>query len=342
MAEEEAPLLPGAEDRTEDSTEGIDVSFRPRREYAGYRAFGGGEGAVLIEPKLARELRSAAEFATQEGRVTGGLLYGCAALDDQGAYLVINGFVEAGPGENGGDRISPDAISPDDPDDFTLLPADLRLLRADGARTYPGGLELGWWRSRAELGEFGPRDFATQAELIGPDGVGLLVYGSGVHWGTAYLGPDGHAPDSAGTLVEAPGATSGPPESAPQSTAPEFLPEEALEPEPRVVNVAAGESLRRDPRRDIPPAAPGRTRPGISSRVRVPPRVRGWAGRPAYAAEPGPETPGGVQLVVVAMAIAFVAVAIIIGFLVHSVIVAVIIAAVGLLAIFSFLWFSRR
>ncbi len=46
----------------------------------------------------------------------------------------------------------------------------------------------------------------TQAELVGPDGVGLLVYGSGIHWGTAYLGPDGHAPDSAGTLVAVPPA----------------------------------------------------------------------------------------------------------------------------------------
>lgn len=342
MAEEEAPLLPGAEGTTEDSTEGIEVSFRPRREYAGYRAFGDGEGAVLIEPKLAGELRSAAEFATQEGRVTGGLLYGGAALDDQGAYLVLNGFVEAGPGENRGDRISPDASSPDDRDDFTLVPADLRLLREDGARMYPGGLELGWWRSRAELGEFGPRDFATQAELIGPDGVGLLVYGSGAHWGTAYLGPDGHAPDSAGTLVEAPAATTGPPAPWPQSPAPGFVPGEALGTEPRLVNIAAGEGLGRDPQREIPPATPGRTRPGISSRVRVPPRVRGWAGRSTYAAEHGPETPGDVQLVVVALAIAFVAAAIIIGFIVHSVIVAVIIAAVGLLALFSSVWLARR
>jgi len=66
---------------------------------------------------------------------------------------------------------------------------------------YSALLEVGWWRSRAALSDFGPQDFATQAWLVGPDGVGLLVYGSGVHWGTAYLGSDGHAPDSAGTLA---------------------------------------------------------------------------------------------------------------------------------------------
>ena len=66
---------------------------------------------------------------------------------------------------------------------------------------YSASLEAGWWRTRAALGEFGPEDFVTQGELVGPDGVGLLVYGSGIYWGTAYLGPDGYAPDSAGTLV---------------------------------------------------------------------------------------------------------------------------------------------
>jgi hypothetical protein len=67
-----------------------------------------------------------------------------------------------------------------------------------------------------------------------------------------------------------------------------------------------------------------------------------WGPRPASGVRPGPETPADVQFVVVALAIVIVAAAIIIGFLVHSVIVAVIIAAVGLLAVFSTVWFSRR
>ena len=330
MAEEEAPFLPGAED----SEEGIEVSFRPRSHYAGYRAFGGGEGAVLLQPKVARELRTAAEFATQEGRVTGGLLYGRGGVDDQGAYLVITGFVEAGPGENSGDRLSSDGT-----DDFTLSEADLRLLREDAARMYSASLELGWWRTRAELGDFGPGDYLTQAELIGPDGVGLLVYGSGIHWGTAYLGPDGHAPDSAGTLVEAPGTAAGS-DPGPPGPGPVLVTGAPLAPEPELVDIAAGEGLRRDPQAGGA-AAPGRVGPGRSSRVRVP-RVRVWAGRPASGLRSGPETPADVQFVVVALAIVIVAAAIIIGFLVHNVIVAVIIAAVGLLAVFSTVWFSRR
>ena len=79
--------------------------------------------------------------------------------------------------------------------------------------------------------------------------VGLLVYGSGPHWGTAYLGSAGRAPDSAGTLVATPGAAAGPaygPEPTP-AYAPE--PEPAYEPEPafdrgpEVIDLAAGESL---------------------------------------------------------------------------------------------------
>ncbi len=151
---------------------------------------------MLLEPEVTRELRSAAEFATQEGRITGGLLYGRGWADEQGGYLVIDGYLEAGPGENSGDRISRDGT-----DEFTLSDADLRLLREDAARMYSAFVEAGWWRTLAALGEFGPRDFVTQAELVGPGGVGLLVYGSGIRWGTAYLGPDGRAPDSAGTLV---------------------------------------------------------------------------------------------------------------------------------------------
>jgi hypothetical protein len=80
----------------------------------------------------------------------------------------------------------------------------------------------------------------------------------------------------------------------------------------------------------------------VTSRVRVTPRARGWAARPADAAASGPELPADVQLVVGALAIVVVAAAIIIGVLVHSVIVAVIIAVIGLLAITSSVWMSRR
>jgi hypothetical protein len=311
-------------------TEEVSVPFRPRGSYAGYRAFGSGEGAVLVKPEVARELRSAAEFATQERRFAGGLLYGHGWADEQGAYLVIDGYVEAGPGENSGDRIYGDGA-----DRFTLSAPDLRLLREDAARMYSGSLEAGWWRTLAALGEFGPQDFVTQAELVGPDGVGLLVYGSGIHWGTAYLGPDGHDPDSAGTLVSAPAPAPGPP-SGPAREA-------GLAPEPEVVDIGAGETLAQEP----PPAGAGPVAPPPRRRVRrraaAPVRTvtRRWV-RPASTDYPGPETPADVQFVVGALIAVTVAVAIIVGVLVSNVIVAVIIAVIGILAILSTVRLSRR
>jgi hypothetical protein len=322
MTDGGAPFQPG--------TEEVTVPFRPRGSYAGYRAFGSGDGAVLVKPEIVRELRSAAEFATQERRIAGGLLYGRGFADEQGAYLVIDGYLEAGPGENSGDRISADGA-----DRFTLSGADLRLLREDGARMYSGSLEAGWWRTLAALGEFGPQDFVTQAELVGPDGVGLLVYGSGIHWGTAYLGPDGHAADSAGTLVEVPARAPAPgPRPGPG-------PEAGLAPGPELVDIASGGTLAQEP------AAAG----GGPAATAAPPRrrarrstvTRRWVTRPARDADyPGQETPADVQLVVGALIAVTIAAAIIIGVLVSSVVVAVIIGAVGLLVILSTVKVSRR
>lgn len=314
--------------------EAVSFAFQPRSAYAGYRAFSGGDGAVLVEPEVARGLRHAAESANQEQRDTGGLLFGGRWVDDEGVYLVVHFFVEAAAAGGSEDRVAPDSAT-----DFTLSEAGLRLLRQEAATVYPGGLELGWWRTRAELGEFSPGDFATQSELAGNYGAGLLVYGSGSHWGTAYLGSDGHAPDVAGTLVAAPDAVSEPPPDS--GLAPD------LEPElPEVVDIAAGESLLEEP---LPSAdsvsgtpARGRNRRRAPSGVRVPPRVRAWAAGKAGEDRPGPKTPAEVQFVIGALASAAVAVAIIIGVLVHSLIVALIIAAVGLFAVFSFVRMSHR
>jgi hypothetical protein len=189
--------------------EAVAVEFRPRSEYLGYKAFSSADGAVLLEPRLTGELRNAAELAVAERRVTGGLLYGRAWSDAQSRYLVVDGYLEAGPGENDGGG------SAGGGEEFILSPAELRLLRRDAARMYTDSHEVGWWRTLPELDEFSSRDLETQSALVGPDGVGLLVYGSGDHWGTAYLGGDGHAPDSAGTLV-----------AAEPALTPEVLPEE--------------------------------------------------------------------------------------------------------------------
>ena len=339
MTDGGAGFQPGAEETP--------IPFRARGAYAGYRAFGGADGAVLVEPQVARQLRSAAEFAAQERRVAGGLLYGHGWEDEQGSYLVIDGYLEAGPGENRDDRIAADGT-----DEFTLSASDLRLLRQDAARMYSDALESGWWRTLPALGEFGPRDFATQAELVGPDGVGLLVYGSGVHWGTAYLGPDGHAPDSAGTLVAVPEAA-----PAPSARTPGPVPagdlgldsEAGLAPEPGLVDIGAGESLAAEQLPgDAGPAAAGPQAVPPPRRVRrraaTPARTaaRRWAVRRAALDEAAPETPGDVQFVVGALIAVTVAAAIIIGVLASSLLVALIIAVVGSLLVLSTVWFQRR
>jgi len=175
------------------------VPLRPRSVYAGLDAFGDGDGAVLVESRVARNLRMAAEFAAQEGRIAGGLLYGRGFVDEKGAYLVVSGYLEAGPGENPGDRASRGA-----PGEFTLSEPDLRLLRRDAARMYTSSVEVGWWRSLPAPGEFGPRDIETQRALVGPGGAGLLVFGSGLDWGTAYLGPDALSPGTTELVLPAP------------------------------------------------------------------------------------------------------------------------------------------
>jgi hypothetical protein len=343
MTDGGAAFQPGAEETK--------IPFRARGAYAGYRAFGSGDGAVLVEPQVARRLRSAAEFATQEGRIAGGLLYGHGWEDEQGSYLVIDGYLEAGPGENRNDRIAADGT-----DEFTLSAADLRLLREDAARMYSDALESGWWRTLPALGEFRPRDFATQAELVGPDGVGLLVYGSGVHWGTAYLGPDGHAPDSAGTLVAVPEAAPEPPAAEPVPhpegvLGPELAgaAEAGIAPEPGLVDIAAGESLVAEPMPgDAGPTAAGPAavpspRRRARRRAATPPgaAARRWAARRAALDGP-PQTPADVQFVIGALIAAVLAVAIIIGVLTSSLLVAIIIAVIGSLLVLSTVWFQRR
>jgi hypothetical protein len=335
------------------SADEVSVPFRSRGAYTGYRAFGSGDGAVLMAPSVAHDLRSAAELATAEGRIDGGLLYGRGWADEAGVYLVIDHYLEAGPGESsGGDR------------EFTLSEAGLRRLREESAGTDPDALEVGWWRTRAELGEFGPRDLVTQGELVGPDGVGLLVYGSGIYWGTAYLGPDGHAPDSAGTLAAVTDPEPGlPPEPAPPAPGVEPTPEAGFGPEAELADIMAGEGLEQEPilaetaprrRRAGPRAAASGPRAAASGRRmaasgqrmaasgRRAVRRRGARGAEGAETEPGAELPADAQLVIGALMVVVVAAAIIIGFLASSVLVAVIIGAVGLLVVLSAVWMSHR
>jgi len=335
------------------------LPFRPRSAYVGHEVFGHGDGAVLVEPEVARDLRSAAEFASQERRITGGLLYGRNWTDDEGTYLVVDGFLEAGPGENRGDRVARDGR-----DSFALSAADLRLLRADAARMYAAAVEVGWWRTLAGTGEFGPRDFTTQGELVGPGGVGLLVFGSGLDWGTAYLGPGGQVPGSARSFIPVPRpapdappvprrelgpAPAAPAPSAPAGTAPrapvvsapepedDLEPEASPEPEP-VAAAAPGTSVatRRPP---VLTPAPQPSGPRVISPVRIPSQE--WGIKPANPNYVGPKVPTDVKIVVMALILAIIVAAIIIGILSSSMLIALIVAVVALVLTLGVIVFSR-
>jgi hypothetical protein len=334
----------------------LDPPLRPRGAYVGHEVFGHGDGAVLVEPEVARDLRGAAELASQQRRVTGGLLYGRGLADDEGRYLVVDGFLEAGPGENHSDHVSRDGY-----DSFALSDADLGLLREDAARMYPAAVEVGWWRTLAGPGEFGPRDFVTPGELVGPGGAGLLVFGSGLEWGTAYLGPDGQVPGSARSFIPVPRpAPEAPPpptrdlgpfpgtapepaaELAPEASPepePEPAPEPEPEPEPEPVTAAPpGTSLA--PRRQAAlTPAPQPAGPRVISPVRVPSRE--WGTKPANPGYVGPKTPTDVKIVVIALVVAIVVAAIIIGVLASSLLIAVIVAVVALLLTLGVIVFSR-
>jgi hypothetical protein len=314
-----------------------DPPFRPRGAYVGHEVFGHGDGAVLVDPEVARDLRSAAESASQERRIAGGLLYGRVLADDEGKYLVVDGFLEAGPGENPGDRVSREGRDP-----FTLSDADLRLLREDAARMYAAALEVGWWRTLAGPGEFGPGDFVTQRELVGPGGAGLLVFGAGLEWGTAYLGPDGRVPDSARSFIPVPRPATEAPLAPTRELGPvpgtALEPDGDLEPAPEPATATApGTSLA--PLRPVLTPAPRPSAPRAISPVPVPSQE--WGVKPAYPGYVGPKMPTDVKIVVGALVVTAIVAATIIGILVSNALVAVIVAVVSLLAIGAFLWMSR-
>lgn len=364
MTDGGAAFRPGQEEAT--------VPVRPRSAFVGHEVFGHGAGAVLVEPEVARDLRTAAEYASQERRIAGGLLYGRPWSDDEGPYLVVDGYLEAGPGENRGDRPSADGR-----DAFALSEADLRLLRDDAARMYSAALEVGWWRSLPGPGEFGPRDFESQRALAGPGGVGLLVFGTGLDWGTAYLGPDGQVPGSARSFIPVPRPVPGAPLLQPTDLGP--APALVVAPEPAVVlepsAVLAPETVLKEPEGGAVPGddavpqpaaelepgpvtaaaqgtsvatrrpvllnpAPQPSGPPVISPVRVP--AREWGGaRTVNHSYVGPHWPNDVKLVVGALIVTGIVAAVIVAILVSNPLIGVIVAVVLLLGLFGFLWLSH-
>ena len=323
--------------------------FPPRGSYVDYAMFGHGDGAVLMAPAVTRELRSAAEFAGQEHRITGGLLYGHTGADGEGQYLVIEGFLEARPDENRNAEIPCDGDGT-----FRLSATDLRLLRDDAVRAYSAALEVGWWRSFHGPGEFSPGDLESQCEFVGPGDVGLLVFGSGLSWGIAYVAPDGQFPGSARSYITIPRpAPAAHPLREPDlGLAPAIVVLEppampdldaAPEPEPdrESAPAAAAASLLPPPMKLqpmlTPPAQPAWARGGSS--VRRPARERRVRPRnPDYV---GPNTPTDVKIVVGGLIVVSIIAAIITGALLSNVFIAAIAFVALFLTLSVFLWISR-
>jgi hypothetical protein len=321
------------------------VPLRPRSVYAGLDAFGDGDGAVLVEMRVSRNLRLAAESATQEGRIAGGLLYGRGFVDEKGAYLVVSGYLEAGSGEDRSDRVSRGGSG-----EFTLSEPDLRMLRRDAARTYTSSVEAGWWRSLPAAGEFASRDLETQRALVGPGGAGLLVFGSGLDWGTAYLGPE---------AVQVLSADPGLDPDAELDADMELDADPGLDPD---MELDADAELDDDTELDAPsateplaPAVPVTTlatrrlpvltpAPRPTGRREVSPvrkPEREWGVKEPNPSYVGPEIPTEAKIIVGLLCVVVIAAAIMIGMLVSDALAAVIVGVVGFLVICAFLWFSR-
>jgi hypothetical protein len=201
----------------------------------------------------------------------------------------------------------------------------------------------------------------TQRELVGPGGAGLLVFGAGLEWGTAYLGPDGRVPDSARSFIPVPRPATEAPLAPTRELGP--VPGTALEPvdlEPDHVEpgtaLEPGGDLERgpEPATATAPRTPGTSlvprRPALTPAPRpsapraispIPVPSQEWGVKPAYPSYVGPKLPTDVKIVVGALVVTAILAATIIGILASNALVAVIVAVVSLLAISVFLWMSR-
>jgi hypothetical protein len=193
------------------------TSFRPRSAFVGRLAVGRGDGAVLVEPSVAGELRLAAALAGS--RPAAGLLYGYCHHDDEGGYTLVDGFVPADSG-----------LSPFDADPWTVRDR----LRAEAARSYPGATEVGWWRSAPRPGEERPGQEGWAdpgAWPLGerPEGVGLVVFADGTPPAAAAQTPHSVV---RGTVLEDRLGPPGPPETTPAPAPPAPSPAQPSSPAP--------------------------------------------------------------------------------------------------------------
>lgn len=148
--------------------------YRARSAFSGYHTFSDGHGAVLVAPPAAAGMREAAGRALP--KETGGLLSGRTLRDSQGDYVLVSGFVRAGPGAGRSAA-------------FEISPQETARLREEAYRCDPTGDVVGWWHSHPRPSGYSQTDLNTQAIFTQPDSVGLLVFAQGEPWLTAYMGP---------------------------------------------------------------------------------------------------------------------------------------------------------
>lgn len=163
--------------------------YRARSAFGGYHSFTDGNGAVLVEPLVARDMREAACRAYP--KETGGLLSGRTLRDTFGDYVLVSGFVQAGPGAGRSAA-------------FEISPGETALLREEAYRSDPTGDVVGWWHSHLRSSGYSQTDLNTQAIFTQPDSIGLLVAAQGEPWITAYMGPESRRLRHQGTM-RAPG-----------------------------------------------------------------------------------------------------------------------------------------
>lgn len=149
--------------------------FRARAAFGGYQVFHDGNRAVLVEPAAAAGLRDAAQKA--HPKETGGLLSGRTLRDSDGQYVLVSGFVQAGPGAGRSAA-------------FEISPQATARLREEAHRAYPTADVVGWWHSHLVPSSYSQTDLNTQAIFTQPDCVGLLVFARDEPWAVAYMGPE--------------------------------------------------------------------------------------------------------------------------------------------------------
>jgi proteasome lid subunit RPN8/RPN11 len=148
--------------------------FRSRNLFAHCLIFDDGDVAVFVGPQTAQKLSASASSARPNE--TGGLLSGRTFRDSAGAYVVVEGFVEAK--DSAGVGL------------FEMSPRENERLRGESAQEQPMSDVVGWWHSHQEPSEYSETDRATQRVWTQPTGVGLLVFARGTPWARAYAGPD--------------------------------------------------------------------------------------------------------------------------------------------------------